>query len=54
MTVDMINYTEDGQKLITIEEKLLAEGKESSRDNVKPLADKIGVNPKFTDSLFIE
>jgi hypothetical protein len=50
----LINYSNEGEKLRAIGEKLAAEGKEPTRENVKPLADKVGVDPKTIDALFVE
>ena len=52
MERDLINYSNEGDKLRAIGEKLMAEGKEPTRENVKSLADKVGVDPKTIEALF--
>jgi putative DNA primase/helicase len=54
MQGDLIKHSGDGKKLSAIEKQLLAEGKPQTWENVKPLADKMGVDPKITKALFVK
>ena len=51
MEGDLIKYSNDGEKLRDIVKKLMAAGKEPTFENVKPLADRMGIDPQITDSL---
>ena len=51
MEGDLIKYSNDGEKLRDIGKKLMAAGKEPTFENVKPLADSMGIDPETTNSL---
>lgn len=51
MQGDLIKHSsDDSKKFLAIGMRLKAEGKPITYDNVKPAADKMGINPKITDS----
>jgi putative DNA primase/helicase len=51
---DLIHYGSEGRKLRAIGEKLIAEGKEPTLENVKPLADELGIPHKTLKGIFPE